>query len=187
MGTHGASGFDEFFIGSNTHRVATLAECPVISVQKFAKKVGFSNIVLPIDNGLHSRQKVNNVIELAEVYKSTVHILGLLGANENAEDERKLELKIETIKDKLEQKEISFTTKLIKGHHLATEAMDYSGEVNGDLIVVLTGHESNLTGAFFDAFAEQIVNHSKIPIMSVKPEETAIETFDPAGGTGVII
>jgi len=187
MGTHGVSGFDEFFAGSNTQKVVSLAPCPTISVQKSAMKVGFFNILLPIDNDLHSRQKVNNVIELAEAYKSTVHILGLLKSDEDAGDEHKLELKLDTVKEKLTQARIPFSKKIIRGNNLATEAMNYSGQVNADLVVVLTGHESNLNGAFLGTFTEQIVNHSKIPVMSIKPEETTIETFDPTGGTGVII
>ena len=34
MGTHGAKGFEEFFIGSNAHRTVTISPCPVITIQK---------------------------------------------------------------------------------------------------------------------------------------------------------
>lgn len=187
MGTHGVSGFDEFFAGSNTHKVVNLAPCPVISVQASSKWVGFSNIVLPIDNDLHSRQKINNAIELAKVYKSTVHILGLLEIDAEDMEEKRLEIKLDSLEDKLNHAGIPFSRKLIRGHNLAVEAMNHSAEVKGDLIVIMTGHESDMTGMFMGAFAEQIVNHSKIPVMSIKPEETTIEVFDPTGGTGVII
>ncbi|HTB31513.1 MAG TPA: universal stress protein [Bacteroidia bacterium] len=186
MGTHGASGFEEFFVGSNTHRVVNLAPCPVLSVQKFAVNVGFSNIVMPIDNDLHSRQKVNNVIELATVYKSTVHILGLL-ETDDTQDEKKFEIKLDSAENALKMANIPYTKKLVRGNNLASEAMNYCEKVNGDLIVIMSGHESNLTGMFLGTFAKQIVNHSKIPVLSIKPEETTIEVFDPDGGTGVII
>jgi len=186
MGTHGAGGFEELFMGSNAHKVVNLAPCPVISVQKFAKKPGFSTIIMPIDNDLHSRQKVNNVIELATVYKSTVHILGLL-ETDDATDDKKFEIKLDSVEHSLKQANIPFVRKLVRGHNLAIEAMKYSEEVGGDLIAIMTGHESNYTGMFLGPSAKQIVNHSKIPVLSIKPEETTIETFDPIGGTGVII
>jgi nucleotide-binding universal stress UspA family protein len=187
MGTHGTSGFEELFIGSNTYKVVNLVACPVISIQKFVKKVGFSNIIMPINEELHSRQKTNNVIELASAYKSTVHILGLLEADDELVDEQKFKIKLDSVEDKLVHEKIPYTKKLVRGHNLAIEALNYSEEVGGDLIVTMTGHEGNLTGSFLGAFAEQIVNHSKIPVMSIRPEETTIETFDLTGGTGVII
>lgn len=188
MGTHGASGFDEFFIGSNTNKVVTTADCPVISIQKLADKVGFSNIVLPIGNELHSRQKVNNAIEIASAYKSTVHILGLLEEDEDDTDENKLVLKLDTVKEALKRAEVPFTYNVRKCQNPAVEAMKYSDEINGDLILVMRGHESTMGNTFLGAFAEQLVNHSKIPVMSIKPEDTTIEVFDDTtGGTGVII
>ncbi len=187
MGTHGASGFEEFFVGSNTYKVVNMAPCPVLSIQKFAKKVGFSNIILPIDNDLHSRQKINNVIELATAYKSTVHILGLLETDDTITDEKKFEIKMDSVEDAVKNAGIPFVRKLVKGGNIALEAMKYSEEAGGDLIVIMTGHESSLTGMFLGAFAKQIVNHSKIPVLSIKPEEVLLEEFDLTGGTGVII
>src|ERR1051326_2928173 len=62
MGTHGASGLEEFFPGSNAHRTASAAPCPVITLKANAKRIGFANIVMPIDNSEHSRQKTDHVI-----------------------------------------------------------------------------------------------------------------------------
>ncbi len=37
MGTHGASGVQEFFLGSNAYRVVSQAHCPVLTVQNSIK------------------------------------------------------------------------------------------------------------------------------------------------------
>ena len=50
MGTHGTSGYREIFIGSNTQRVVTLSDIPVLTIQKGVKKTEFKNILIPIDN-----------------------------------------------------------------------------------------------------------------------------------------
>ena len=34
MGTHGCSGFEEFFVGSNTYKVVSRANCPVLTIRK---------------------------------------------------------------------------------------------------------------------------------------------------------
>lgn len=184
MGTHGASGFEEFFIGSNAHKVVNLATCPVISIRLTTKTIGFNNIVLPISNDMHSRQKVNNAIELASKYNSTVHVLGLQETNDKT-DEKKFEIKLESVEHMLKKANVKYTKKLVKGHNPAIEAMKFSEEAGGDLIVIMTDHESDLTGMFLGTVAKQIVNHSKIPVLSIRPiHSTLVEDFDPAGGTG---
>lgn len=170
MGTHGASGFEEYFIGSNAHKVVNISPCPVITVQTRAKKVGFRNIVVPIDNSLHSRQKVNNVCALAAKYGSKVHILGLLNSDEEI-DMKKINIKLDSVEAVIKKLGVPYVRKLKKGKNLAIEAMEYSDKVKADLIVIMTDHESNLTGMFLGGFSKQIINHSKVPVMSIKPNE----------------
>jgi len=176
MGTHGAKGFEEYFIGSNAHKTVTIASCPVITVQSHAQRLGFTNIVMPIDNSLHSRQKVDHVIELASHYASRVHILGLVVPDET--DEKKFSIKLDTVEKAVHNAGISYVLKVIKGENLAVEAMKYSEKVKADLVVIMTDHESDLTGMFLGAFAKQIINHSRIPVMSIKPREGGYEGVD---------
>jgi len=176
MGTHGAKGFEEFIIGSNAHRVVNVSPCPVITIQASAKDIRFTNIVMPIDNSMYSRQKVNYVIELASHYKAKIHMVGLLDSNEEMTetDEKKFNIKLDAVENILKQSGLSYVRKLVKGHNIAVEAMKYSNEVNGDLLVIMTDHESSLSGVFMGPLAKQIVNHSKIPVMSIHPVETMI-------------
>jgi nucleotide-binding universal stress UspA family protein len=161
MGTHGLKGFDEYFIGSNAYKTVTISPCPVITIQTHAEKIGFNTIVMPIDNSLHSRQKVDIVIELATHYKAKIHILGLINSNENI-DKNKFNIKIESVEKKI-------------------KAIDYSNKIKADLITIMTDHESNLTGMFLGGFAKQIVNHSRIPVMSIRHKEGEFESINLKG------
>ena len=180
MGTHGAKGFEEFIIGSNAHKVVNISPCPVITIQSSAKNLQFNHIVMPIDNSLHSRQKVDYVIKLASHYGSTIHMLGLEDSNEemNESDVKKFKIKLDSVEAVLKQSGLPYTCKLVKGHNIATEAMKYSEEINADLLVIMTDHESSLSGIFLGVLAKQIVNHSKIPVMSIKPIEGKPSGYD---------
>jgi len=182
MGTHGVKGFSEYFIGSNAHKTVTICPCPVITIQTHAKQIGFNNIVMPIDNSFHSRQKVDMVIELASYYGATIHILGLINADEET-NEKKFNIKIDAVETAVKNAKIKYVRKIVKGENIAVEAMKYSKEVNGDLIVIMTDHESNLTGMFLGGFAKQIVNHSPIPVMSIKPKVGNFESMNPSGSS----
>ncbi len=181
MGTHGTSGVVEFFIGSNTYKMVTQSECPIISVQAHAKKIGFNDILLPIDDSLHSRQKVNHAIALAKHFASTIHILGLDDSKKDETAHKKFELKLEQIQAYLKKCDIPSTCKTIAGKNQAKVSYEYAKSVNADLIVIMTDQEEDITGRLMGTFAQQIINHSKIPVMSIQPVQGYVE-FPHLGG-----
>ncbi len=168
MGTHGSSGFQEYLVGSNTYKVVSTAPCPVISVQTHAMKIGFHDIVMPIDNSSSSRQKVPLVIEMAKKYKSVVHIAGMMNLTD-VDLQRRFEVKVHQVKDFVEEHEIAHTVKIFKGENPTTTLIDYSTQINADLMVIMTDQEGS--GMFMGSAAQQLVNHSTIPIMSIRPDE----------------
>jgi nucleotide-binding universal stress UspA family protein len=172
MGTHGISGFSERFIGSNAYRVVNDSQCPVITVQSHATKTGFKNIVLPIDLSVYSNQKVNHAVELAKLYGSSIHILGLTTGREEGEIE-KLKIKLDEIAEFIENKGLIQDTRINTGVNYAKLTMSYAEQINADLIIIMTEWEEHVTGPFIGPFARQIVNHSKIPVMSIRPEVKA--------------
>ncbi len=183
MGTHGASGANEFLVGSNAHKTVTLCPCPVITVQTNAKKIGFTKIVLPIDDALHSRQKVDNAIVLAKKYAAKVYVLGFIEKGDGT-DLKKFKVKINSVEKALIKAKLSYEIKITKGENFAEAVLKYSKTVKADLIVVLTDHESRLKSMFLGMFAKKIVNHSKIPVMSIKPEDGYYDLVSLAGSNG---
>ncbi len=168
MGSHGSSGFQAYLVGSNTYKVVSSSPCPVISVQTHSKKIGFHDIVLPIDNSGASRQKVPLVMEIAKQYKSVVHIVGLMNLSD-VDLQRRFEVKVHQVKDFVEEHEVAHTVKIFKGDNPTNALMDYSTQINADLMVIMTDQEGN--GMFMGSASQQLVNHSSIPIMSIRPVE----------------
>ncbi len=167
MGTHGASGYKELFIGTNAQRVVTLSDIPVLTIQQKKKKAGFKNILLPIDNSTHSRQKVNMAIVIANAFGAKINILGLPDSNEKNEL-NKFKLKLKSVEEIASEAKLPYETTIVNGKSVAQAALKFANKNKCDLIVINTGHESKLTGIFLGTFAQQIVNHSKIPVLSIK-------------------
>lgn len=170
MGTHGASGFEETFIGSNSYKVVTLSSRPVLTVQTHSKRIGFSELLLPIDNSDHSRQKVQHTINIAKNYGARIHLLGLLDEGDSEELE-KFKLKIEQVKIFIEKNNLPVVTNIEVGVNQARQTLNYAKQNNIDLIIIMTDQEENLTGSFIGPYAQQVVNHSWVPVLSIKPIE----------------
>ena len=74
MGTHGAKGWQKLS-GSYALKVITSSEVPFIVVQKKGiKDNGYDDIVVPMDLGLSSKQKLEQVADMARYFNSRVHI-----------------------------------------------------------------------------------------------------------------
>jgi nucleotide-binding universal stress UspA family protein len=185
MGTHGAKGFEEMFIGSNAHKVVSMVKCPVITVQTHAKRIGFTNIVLPIDRTSHSREKVAVALSFGALYDAKIHILGLFESGEDQREYDKLQIVLDQVQHAVEHAKLRFSRQTVKGSNLAAEAMRFGPAVDADLIVIMTEQESELTGLFLGPRAKQIVNHSRIPVMSIKPKEGIVSDFNLDGSTGL--
>lgn len=178
MGTHGTSGVVEFFTGSNTYKVVTEARCPVISVRAEAKKTGFKNIVLPIDDSMHSRQKVNHAIVMAKHSGAVIHVVGLADSDDESEL-RKFEMKLEQIEEYMDKCGVISTRKTINGGNQAKVSYEFAKSVNADLIVIMTDQDENITGRLLGTYAQQVINHSKIPVMSIQPVVANIPWIHP--------
>lgn len=178
MSTHGAQGFREFFLGSNSQKVVQGSPCPVITIPPGVTKLDFKRIVMPIDNTLHSRQKVDHVIALAKMYGSTVNVLGLI---DDEVDPKRFAIKMESVEKALSHAGIDYLVEKRNSENFGLETMEYAEDKDADLIAIMTDHESHTGSMLMGALAKQIVNHSSIPVLSIRPIRGI---FDDMGAGG---
>jgi nucleotide-binding universal stress UspA family protein len=176
MGTHGSSGYKELFLGSNAQRVVTLSKIPVLTLRRNGPS--FEQILLPIDNAMHSREKVKIAVQIAKLYKSKVHIIGLPDSDEQVEL-NKFRIKLDSMEKIFQAEHLPYQTTMLKSGNLAEATLRYAKENKCDLIIINTGHESAMTGIFLGAFAQQIVNHSPVPVLSIRPHDDKYDISAP--------
>jgi nucleotide-binding universal stress UspA family protein len=169
MGTHGVSGFREFFVGSNTYRVVGDAECPVLSIQGKNTGMNFKKIMVPFNDQPHSREKVNYAIKMATLYKAELYILGIDIENDT-DTHKKIELEAKQIKSIAEKQGLNCSVSVFSEGYFADLIIKHAQDANADLIVEMSGMERlSIADYFREPLAERLVNHSPIPVLSVKP------------------
>jgi len=170
MGTHGSSGFEEFFVGSNAYKVVTRSDVPVLSIQTQSKKMGFRDIVLPIDNSFPTRQKIRYAIPFAKKYNGRLHVVSMM-TDSRPETLHKFGIIEKQIKEFLDEQEVLYTFETMNGDNIAKMTIDYAINNDADLIMIMTEQEPSITGLIMGHYAQQIVNHSKTPVLSITPDE----------------
>jgi nucleotide-binding universal stress UspA family protein len=170
LGTHGKQGMQHLF-GSYALRVVLDSPCPVVVVQKRSFGEGYHNIVVPLNNELETRQKVEWVLLMAKLFNSKVHFFQ---ANENDPDQdgriRVITGQITKILD--ENKILYQTIKAEKTGDFANQVLSYAVKTRSDLIMIMTIPHVDVPGFSVATWAETLMfNQAEIPIMCINPTE----------------
>lgn len=176
MGSHGADGLDQI-IGSNASRVISHSTVPVIVVKSAQHINSYKNIIFPLDLTSESRQKVTWAIHIGKVYNSTINIFTAKTGKKEADN--KLLSSLKQIEMLLEKEGVKYTEKIIEDakENFALETINYSEEINADLIMIMTQQEDkDLTEYIIGSYAQQVVNRSrKAPVMCINPKRLNTE------------
>jgi len=171
-GTHGVTGYEEFWIGSNAYRIVSYAPCPVITVRYDfeIKPAGITSIILPIDSTLDTRQKVPFTIELAKAFNADVHLLSLYTTSIKAM-QRKVDNYARQAEKLLDEAAVNYSVESMLADNITNAAIEYARKVDADLIAIMTEQETNASNILLGPFAQQMVNHSPVPVLSIQPKE----------------
>lgn len=171
MGTHGYSAWEDLVIGSNALKVLTKSTCPVLTTSERTNKFGYKTIILPIDTSGNSRAKVVLTMELAKQFSAQVFAVGILAGNEGNE-KGDMEVMLNQVVTEARNHGVVCTTDLVMNvKNRAVATVNYCNEKNGDLICIMTDQDAELSGFFLGPYALQVIQHAKVPVISIKPEE----------------
>ncbi len=171
VGTHGSSGFEEFWIGSNANRVVSTSKIPTITIRG-GIDVGrdLKRIVMPFDSTKVTRQKMPITALLADYFDSEIHLLGLFTSS--MDDIRfRVRNYISQAEDYLKENNIKYQTKFMEVHNITETTLNYAKSIDANLISIMTEQETSTSNIWLGPFAAQMVNHSPIPVLSVHPDK----------------
>lgn len=165
MGTKGASGLKEILVGSNTEKIVRGSKVPVISIPLGSKISTIKNIVFP-----NSLREENEALTLAVktmqgFFKAKVHIVYV---NTPAIFKRDYEtigrLRTYARRYMFKDAEIHVYNDLSEQEG----TMNFATEIGADMIAMGTHGRQGLGHLFSGSIAEDVVNHVKCPIWTLR-------------------
>lgn len=171
-GTHGVSGYEQYWIGSNAYRIVAQAPCPIITIRSnYQIQPTIKNILLPLDSTLETREKLPMVAELAKRFDATIHLLEVYNTPISLIRKRIAKFSIEAIKC-LQDKNVSFITEKVEADNVAVSIIKYAESHQIDLISIMTDQGTTSANKFLGAYSQQLINNSVIPVLSVRAKES---------------
>ena len=170
IGTHGSTGFEEFWIGSNANRVVSTSRKPIITIRAGVDiDKGLKKIVMPFDSTKVTRQKLPMTALLAKFFNAEVHILGMYTSK--LDDIRyRIRNYVEQAKDYLGENDILYKAEFIETDHITEATIEYANKINANLISIMTEQETKTSNLWLGPYASQMVNHSPVPVLSIHPD-----------------
>lgn len=169
MGTHGTSGLREFFIGSNAYRVVKNAPCPVLTIPGTNSWKDFRKILFPIRMIPNALDKYDVVRPIIRNNGSSVLIAGIVGDNDTSS---LMEMKALTdyVKVTMEEDEVICGSEVHYTENVARHVLEIANIEKPDLIVITATLEESIRNFFLGAYTQDIVNHSRFPVLSIRPD-----------------
>jgi nucleotide-binding universal stress UspA family protein len=168
MGSHGASGFRELFIGSNTYSVIKHATCPVLIIPTKKKTRQFNNVLFPIKPLPGALKKYDLVCCMAsESNETSLHLL-CLSSIKNEDDEYLLAYLVDELKEKISEVPVKIFTQFSFGNHIAEKVLKTADEVRADLILLTPSIDITNKQFFIGPYTQRILHHAKTPVLIVK-------------------
>ncbi|GGG34181.1 universal stress protein [Bizionia arctica] len=165
MGSHGASGFKEMFIGSNTEKVVRTSEVPVLVIKNEHETFDINNIVFASDFKNDNKETYRQASELALAFNAKLHLLMVNTAN-NFTTTAKANSRILDFINGYNYN--NYSINIYNDENVEQGILNFSHSINADLIGISTHGRQGISHFLNGSISEDLVNHAKRPVITFK-------------------
>ncbi|WP_283642904.1 universal stress protein [Croceibacter atlanticus] len=165
MGSHGATGFKEMFIGSNTEKVVRYSEIPVLVIKQEIPNFRVDNFIFATDFSEETKRPFNEAVKFANKIDANIHLVYINTANKFKTTEE-AEKKMSNFLEGMESK--TFNLHIYNDRTIEEGILNYAQSIDAGLIGISTHGRKGLAHFFNGSLSEDIVNHAKRPVITFK-------------------
>lgn len=166
MGTAGASGLKEVFVGSNTEKVVRRSNVPVICIKDYNESLEFKDVVFASNFYKESDGIVDNLRQLMKHFGSRVHLLRVNTEKDFETTWYSRKVMEDFIKD--HNLGDDCTINIYNDDSVENGIMRFAQEINADGMVVSTHKRRGLNHWFNGSLGSDLVNHAMLPVITFR-------------------
>lgn len=170
MGSKGASGLEGFLIGSNTEKVVRNSSVPVLVIKNKMMDVHFQKIVFVCDFDEENKSAFKKAQNFAEDFKAELILMYVNTKGDGFENKEKINTKIADFLKNTASAYRFNEVLVFNDDSVEHGILNGANSIKADLIAMPTHGRKGLAHFFNGSIAEDVVNHSKIPVITFKIE-----------------
>jgi nucleotide-binding universal stress UspA family protein len=165
MGSHGASGFQEMFIGSNTEKVVRSSDIPVIIIKSEMNDFQIDRFVFASDFSSEIKKPFLKLVEFANLFEAKLDLVMINTPNS---------FKTNDVAEHTMQNFVSgfpiqnYSLHIYNDVNIEKGIINYANKTNADLIGIATHGRTGLAHFFNGSVSEDIVNHAVKPVITFR-------------------
>jgi len=165
MGSHGASGFKEMFIGSNTEKVVRTSETPVLVIKNTMDELVIDDFIFATDFSDEYLTPVRAAVSFAATVNARLHLLFV-----NTPSDFKTNSQANEMMQRFTQKlgEGPYSLHVYNETTVEKGILAYAKEIKAQLIGMSTHGRMGLSHFFNGSISEDLVNHANLPVITFK-------------------
>lgn len=165
MGSHGASGFQEMFIGSNTEKVVRSSDIPVLVIKKEEGEFSVEKFVFASDFSEEIKSSFAKVVEFANKFNAHLNLVMINTPN----NFKSTDIAKKIMHDFVSSFNVSnFTTHIYNDTNVEKGILNFAKSIDADLIGMSTHGRKGLSHFFNGSISEDLVNHAQRPVVTFK-------------------
>ncbi|EGV42634.1 universal stress protein [Bizionia argentinensis JUB59] len=165
MGSHGASGFKEVFIGSNTEKVVRTAEVPVLVIKNDHDEFIVNDFVFASDFKNDNKETYRQAVAIAKALEAKIHLLFVNTPNNFVTTATAKTRILDFIEGTPFE---NYTISIFNDETVEKGIMNFSHIIGADLIGISTNGRQGIAHFFNGSISEDLVNHAKRPVITFK-------------------
>ncbi|MGI9532942.1 universal stress protein [Lutimonas sp.] len=165
MGSQGASGLQEMFIGSNTEKVVRRSKVPVLVIKKGGEKFDVKNFIFASDFNKESKSTFHRVVDFANLFDAKIHLL-YINTIHNFNTTKNIEKRITEFMDDFDFS--NYTTNIYNDISIEKGILSFARDIDADLIALNTHGRSGLSQLFNGSIGQELANHALRPVITFK-------------------
>ncbi len=167
MGTSGSTGAEEILIGSNAEKVVRNASCPVLTLKERLSVSNINNILFASSLKDDDKELISKLKQIAKISNAKIHLLKVNTPNNFESTSNTMRKMGEYMKST----ELDAERHVYNGINEEEGILEFAKENNVDLIAMGTHGRKGLMHLLSGSIAEDVVNHSKRPVLTLKIED----------------
>ena len=170
MGSNGASGAKELFIGSNAEKVIRSASVPVLVIKNPHEKLKIKHIMFGCDFSKRFLKPFEKALKLAKLFGAKVDLV-YVNTPYQFLTTHEINHRMEEFLKEAEHVRQHYETHVYNDIRVETGILNYVKDNKIDLICMFPNGRKGIAHFFNGSISSDLVNHSNTPVLTIRVEK----------------